>query len=201
MKNKALMTAATIGAVGIFALTGGMIVVAAASTAVETQLRAGAGYAYTCASVHFGMDDATQKGDIDLSPSTVSVGTHQGSIGTVSGIGMVSYTVSGASVYTDGSSGLKMSTSKANSTLAITFDAEILCCDIYAVGWNKDSAKLSVNGGSAVSVKSHSDVAGTGTLTAHAYDAYHFDFAKASTLTITATKRVIIGDIALRVGA
>lgn len=156
--------------------------------------------AYSCASVHFGMDDGSLKGDANLgSADSVSVGDHTGSIGVVSGITMTSHTVSNQAVYAHTSAGLKMSSAKKNSTLALTFNASVCACTIYAVGWKGDDVSLSVNGGDSQSIASSDAITGTSTVSDVTYEPYFFEFDASNTITIAATKRLVIGDISLRV--
>lgn len=153
-----------------------------------------------CASVHFGMDDATLTGDANLANSdVVAVGEHEGGIGVASGVTIVSHEVINQAVNAHANAGLKLSSAKKNSTIALTFAEEIVSCDVYAVGWKGDSCAVSVNGSDPEAVASSSSVTGTSLVPGVSYEKHHFDFQRTHTLTIAATKRVVIGDIALRV--
>ena len=155
---------------------------------------------YSCASVHFGMDDGSLKGDANLgSGDAVSVGDHTGSIGVVNGITMTSHSVTNQAVYAHTNAGLKMSSAKKNSTLAITFNASVCACTIYAIGWKGDDVSLSVNGGDSQSITSSDSITGTSTVSDVTYEPYFFEFDASNTITIAATKRLVIGDIALRI--
>lgn len=156
--------------------------------------------AYSCASVHFGMDDGSLKGDANLgSADAVSVGDHTGSIGVVNGITMTSHSVSNQAVYAHTNAGLKMSSAKKNSTLAITFNASVCACTIYAIGWKGDDVSISVNGGDSQAITSSDIITGTSTVGDVEYAPYFFEFDASNTITIAATKRLVIGDISLRV--
>ena len=189
---------ATIAALGVVGATG--FILAAENNSDMTM--ATPAPSYTCASVHFGMDDETLTGDCILTNSeAAAVGVHEKSLGVPSGIGVLSYEVTNQAVNIHANAGLKMSSSSNNSTLAITFDSVIIGCDIYAVGWKGDSAKLSVNGSAETSIASNDSITGTSMVKDVKFSKYHFDLSETSTLTLAATKRLIIGDIALRVKA
>ena len=156
--------------------------------------------AYSCASVHFGMDDNTLTGTATLSGGTISVGEYDVSVGTVSGVTMTGYTVSNQAVYCLTDCGLKMSSSSKNSTITFTFTESIIGCDVYAVGWKGDASYITINDDAETKTRVTNDtnLTGNGSVDTTYYK-YHFDFDSTNELTITASKRVIIGDIALRV--
>lgn len=153
---------------------------------------------YSCASVHFGMNDETCEGIATLTGGSISIGTYEGTIGDVNGITMVSYKVEGQAIYKVEDCGLKMSSSKNDSVLTLTFDEKILECDIYAIGWNKDTSYLTINDNEdeKTLVKSSSSIAGSGTVSTK-YEKYHFN-VNSNELKILSTKRLVIGDICLR---
>lgn len=161
-----------------------------------------AGTPNSCASVHFGMSDSNLMGDINLANAdVVSVGEHDGSIGVVSdNIAMTSHEVINQAVNAHETAGLKLSSAKKNSTIALTFDSDICGCTVYAVGWKDKSSYISVNGSDATSIESNSLVTGSSFVSDIKYNPYKFEFASTKTITIAATERVVIGDIAIRLG-
>ena len=188
----ALVGGAAFGAVGIFA----------ASNAGST-IKAGAANAYDCASIHWGMDDETLTGDVDLSINdevAVKAGGTAGVIpnAVVDGITMTKYEVKTYKLWSHANA-IKFSSSSKNSTLVLTFDKDILGCDIYAAGWGTDTTSIKVNGGDSTTIAPNSKIAGSSTVNDVVYDKYSFSFDATNTLTIAATKRLVIGDIALRV--
>ena len=195
MKASKLLCLLTLGAI-----TSVLGVVALTERDNETFAIAHSSTFYHCASIHFGMSDSDLSGTATLTGGTISVGEHEGSIGEASGIEVLEYTVSNQAVYMVDGCGLKFSSSSKNSTVTFSLGSEIVGCDIYAVGWNKDSAYLTVNDddSSKTKITSLTSVTGSGTVDV-TYQKYHFDFDQTSDLVISATKRIVIGDIALRV--
>lgn len=192
MKKKAIMFA-----VLATTLTAGLVLATQNSTQTPTLYPQAT--APTCASVHFGMDDATLQGDINLANSDiVSVGEHEGSIGVAHNISMTAHEVVNQAVNAHSSQGLKLSSAKKSSTLILTFGSSVSACDIYAVGWANKSCYLKVNGGTKTAIASNASVTGTSLVEDITYVKYHFDFSASATLTLEATERVVIGDIALR---
>lgn len=199
-ENKSSRKAFAFGTIGVMAA----IVLCAAAMLTnrggQVQTFGTSPASYSCSSVHFGMDDLTLKGDANLANSDVlSVGEHEGSMGVVSGITMTGYEVVNQAVNAHENAGLKLSSGKKNSTVIITFASNLVACDVYAVGWKGDSAALSVNGSDPVAIASNDSITGTSLVEGVQYSKYHFDFDETNVVTFAATKRLVIGDIALRI--
>ncbi len=171
---------------------------------------------YTCASVHYGMQDNDLSGYIATYGTTYTEAkSPYESLGYATGITITSFSVTGANAqwldvgtkytinkvtYTsDKTHGLKLGTSKNQTNLQYVFDKNVIGCDIYAIGWNDDGITISVNGGASQDVAKNTDISGTFDDKAITYTRYHFDFESTNTLEIATTKRLFIGDIALRV--
>ena len=151
---------------------------------------------YTCSSIHFGMNDADLKGTANLASGSIQPETYNDSIGTCSGVTVTKYVVETQAVYYVENQGIRLSSGSKNSTLKLTLDHNVIGCDIYAVGWKNDTSKLKVNDGSDLSIEEGlTQTSGTEVVT---YKKYHYDFSETNVLTLAATKRLVIGDIALR---
>lgn len=172
--------------------------------------------AYSCASIHFGMEDSNLTGYIATYGSTYTEAkSPYETLGYVSGVTVTSFSVTGANAqwldlgtkytvskvsYTsEHVHGLKLGTSSKNTTITYTFEQNIIGCDIYATGWNDTGISLSVNGSDSVDVAKNKDVSGNFVNKEVTYTKYHFDFTSTNSLEIATTKRLFIGDIALRV--
>ena len=206
-----------------------LTVVAVGTTAAATMTQPtgtllgadGTNTSYTCSSIHYGMNDTTLAGYIATYGTTYTEAkspyTEDKIIGTVDGITVESFSVTGANAqfldvgteytiskvkYTsDKVHGLKLGTSKNNTTLTYVFEESIMGCDIYAIGWNDDGITISINGSEAVAVPKESTISGNFDDKEITYTKYHFDFTSTHTLEIVTTKRLFIGDITLRIVA
>lgn len=181
-----------------------------------TTVRAEPLASYRCASIHFGMEDSDLSGYIATYGNTYTEAkSPYATLGYATGIDILSFSVTGANAqwldegtkYTvskvthtsDKVHGLKLGTSSKNTTLKYTFAQNIIGCDIYAIGWNDTGITLSVNSSESIGIEKNADVSGTFADKEISYTKYHFDFESTDSLEIASTKRLFIGDIALRV--
>ena len=176
----------------------------------------------TCAKINFGMKDDNTGGVEESGFGTGYVSTygttyakdtdHTSTLpGTTSGITLTKfrctancnqlkagdeYTVSKVKYTAVNDHGLKFPI----GTFTFTFNANVVGCDVYVVGWNEDGNSLNVNGAGAQNITKNSSVAGTiGADTLNvAYQKLTYTFESTNVLSMVFAKRGFIGHIALR---
>ena len=155
---------------------------------------------YSCASIHFGMDDGTRSAlTYDCSTGATMANA------TVSGVTVESSTLT--KVYCGDKNSteyaVRLGTSSAKGSLSITFSESVVGCTVYALGYGTDSAKVTVNGVSKELTSNYTEMATKANASEVEYVPYSWTFDATNTLTIEGqnkTKcRFFVADIAIRV--
>lgn len=155
---------------------------------------------YSCASIHFGMDDSTLEA-LTYDCSTTATMANA----TVSGVTVESSTLTKAYCGDKNSAeyAIRLGTSSAKGSLSITFSESVVGCTVYALGYGTDSTKVTVNGVSKELTSNYTEMATKANASEVEYVPYSWTFDATNTLTIEGqnkTKcRFFVADIAIRV--
>lgn len=175
-------------AVAAASVAGTAAIATMASGAVIPMARAQG--AYSCASIHFGMDDATLTGPWSGDGTTWAP--------TLDGVKVLSHE-NNEHVYFSKGKALKFNSgSKFDGEITLTLDMNVRSLTAYAAGWANTNPALSVNGVSH-DVPACADVHGNSGPATYTPIEYVLP-AETNVLTLAATtERVVVGDLALRV--
>ena len=171
---------------------------------------------YSCASIHFGMNDDTYAAmTYDCSTATTNLANYH-SIDNVSIKSITCSNVYAGGTYTAQDTSysqyaIRVGKSKGIGSITITFDQQIVGCTIYALQYASDPVIVSVNGQETALENAAASVT-KANAAALRYDAYSFTFDATDTLIVkskqasktvsgksVSASRFYLANIALRV--